>query len=119
VGQYAFTRNDRLLCAGDFSRVFDGVEARASHRHLLILSTPNNLDHHRLGLVISKKNVRLAANRNRIKRLIRESFRHQPEPESGLDIVVLARKGLDQLDNQDLSSILHAQWLKLAGYSKQ
>ena len=119
MGLYAFTRNDRLLSAGDFRRVFDGVEARASHRHLLILATPNNLDHHRLGLVISKKNVRLAVSRNRVKRLIRESFRHQPKPEQGLDIIVLARKGLDQLDNQNLSSILHTQWLKLAGYSKQ
>jgi ribonuclease P protein component len=113
MGTFSFTRNDRLLEAGDYKRVFDHVEKRVSHRHLLLLATPNSLSHHRLGLVIAKKHVRLAVQRNRIKRQARESFRHWMAESEGLDIVLLARNSLDQLDNAALSTILRQQWQKL------
>jgi len=113
VSDLSFSKKDRLLDAGAYKRVFDGVETRASHKHLLLLAAKNNLPHDRLGLVISKKNVKLAVQRNRIKRVIREFFRSHPAQGSGLDVVVLARKGMDQLDNAALSSILRLQWQQL------
>ena len=76
----SFSKAKRLLTARDYSRVFDGTEARASHKHLLLLARRNiNGPGHRLGLVIAKKNVRLAVERNRIKRVTREFFRTLPE----------------------------------------
>lgn len=102
-----------MLDAGAYRRVFDHADAKASHRHLLILARNNTLEHHRLGLVIAKKHVRLAVQRNRVKRVIREFFRQQPCQGDALDIIVLARNGLDQLDNAALSSILRQQWQKL------
>ena len=113
MSDLSFSKKDRLLDAGAYKRVFDGVDTRASHKHLLLLAARNNLPHDRLGLVISKKNVKLAAQRNRIKRVIREFFRSCPTRQPGLDVVVLARKGMDQLDNAALSSILRQQWLQL------
>lgn len=66
-----------------------------------------------MGLVIAKKHVRLAVQRNRIKRVAREVFRQLPPASPALDIVLLARKGIAELDNQELSSILQQQWKKL------
>lgn len=109
----SFGKSRRLLNAADYSNVFDGAQARASHRHLLLLARSNTGDQHRLGLVIAKKNVRLAVQRNRIKRVSREFFRHLPADTANLDVVLLARRGLDQLDNATLSSILRQQWQKL------
>ena len=109
----SFGKARRLLDAKDYSRVFDGAEARASHRHLLLLAKTNDRPGHRLGLVIAKKNVRMAVQRNRIKRVAREVFRQQPESEPALDVILLARRGIDQLDNAELSSILQQQWQKL------
>ena len=109
----AFGRDRRLLNAADYSRVFDGAEARASHRNLLFLARRGECPHHRLGLVIAKKNVRMAVQRNRIKRIAREIFRQLPDDEITLDVVLLARRGIDQLDNQELSTILRQQWQKL------
>ena len=113
MSDHSFGKEARLLTAGDYKRVFDHAESKASHKHLLILATGNELDYHRLGLVIAKKNVRLAVQRNRIKRVVREFFRQQPANGRSLDVIVLARRGMDQLDNATLSTILAQQWQKL------
>lgn len=114
-----FGKASRLLNAKDYSRVFDGAEARASHKHLLLLARKNNRPGHRLGLVIAKKNVRLAVQRNRVKRIAREFFRRLPESESPMDVVLLARGGIGQLDNAELSSILQQQWQKLERHASK
>lgn len=111
---HRFGKARRLLNAGDYSRVFDGAEARASHKHVLLLARRNDKPGHRLGLVVAKKNVRLAVQRNRVKRLTREVFRQLPQQAPYLDVVILARRGIDQLDNAQLSSMLREQWRKLA-----
>ena len=119
-GQAADTRfgkAKRLLNAKDYSRVFDSPDARASHQHLLLLAKVNDGPDHRLGLVIAKKNVRLAVERNRIKRVARELFRSLPGGEPSLDVVLLARRGIGLLDNAELSSILQQQWLKVVRHT--
>ena len=108
-----FPKSRRLLKAGDYSRVFENAQTKASHKYLLFLATSNDGPGHRLGLVIAKKNVRLAVERNRIKRIVREFFRTLPGSEPAMDVVLLARPGIDQLDNAELSSILLRQWQKL------
>lgn len=108
-----FGSHKRLLTAAEYSRVFDTATARASHQHLLLLASPNGLTQSRLGLVIAKKNVRKAVSRNRIKRIAREMFRMQTDTERTIDVVLLARRGLDQLDKQELAVLLRQQWRKL------
>jgi ribonuclease P protein component len=109
----SFPKGKRLLNAKDYSRVFDKAEAKASHKYLLLLARQNNGPGHRLGLVIAKKNVRLAVQRNRIKRVTREFFRSLPQNDAPIDVVLLTRRGIDQLDNAELSTILQQQWQKL------
>ena len=108
-----FPKSSRLLNASDYSRVFDGADAKGSHKYLLLLAKRNDRPGHRLGLVVAKKNVRLAVQRNRIKRVAREFFRNVPASEPTMDVVLLTRRGIDQLDNAELSSILQQQWQKL------
>jgi ribonuclease P protein component len=109
-----FPKTKRLLSAADFGRVFDGAQARASHKYLLLLARKNDLPNHRLGLVIARKNVRLAVQRNRIKRVARDFFRRLPPAVAHMDVVLLTRRGADQLDNAELSTILQQQWQKLS-----
>jgi ribonuclease P protein component len=108
-----FPRAKRLLNARDYSQVFDRADAKASHKYLLLLARQNSGAGHRIGLVIAKKNVRLAVQRNRIKRVAREFFRSLPADQTSLDVVLLTRRGIDQLDNAELSTILQQQWQKL------
>jgi ribonuclease P protein component len=114
VSSYAFPKALRLLKSTDFQVVFANAPFRASHQHLLILSRANGLDHARLGLIIAKKNIRLAVNRNYVKRRIRESFRMHQQQLQGLDVIVLARRGLDECDGSSIEKMLSKQWQRIA-----
>lgn len=108
----SFTRQSRLLSKHDFGRVFDTNTLRASNRYALFLARPNQGEHSRLGLVIAKKHVRTAVQRNRVKRIVREFFRRQHKNEH-LDVVFLARAKIDELSSQDIHSNLDGLWSKL------
>ena len=91
-----FPKSHRLLRPADYGKVFNDVQLKVPHRNFLILATPNNLGHARIGLIFSKKNLKLAVQRNRVKRQVRESFRHQTDL-PGLDLVVLGRQGKNNI----------------------
>ena len=114
-----FPRQVRLLNAAQFKAVFDDAPFRASCPELLLLSRPNGLEYARLGIVVGKKNCRLAVQRNRAKRQIRESFRHTQSALAGLDIIVLARRGIAELDNGTITQHLTRLWNRLSKSSRE
>ena len=113
MASFTFPKSLRLLNSGDFTSVFNDAPFRASHKHLLILSRPTGLANARLGLIIAKKHVRRAVDRNRIKRVIRESFRQRQHMLTDIDAIVLARPGLDRLSSEDLAAVLDKQWRRI------
>ena len=109
-----FAREKRLLTPRQFKAVFDSPSGKLPGRNVLILVRENGLPHPRIGLVIGKKSVKLAVERNRIKRQLRETFRlHQMEL-TGWDIVVISRKGLAELDNAELAKQFAKLWRRLS-----
>ncbi len=107
-----FPKSNRLLKPSDYGKVFDDVQLKVPHRNFLILAAPNTLGHARVGLIFSKKNLRHAVQRNRIKRQVRETFRLQPDLPA-LDIIVLGRQGLNHLENPDVRSSLNDIWRRV------
>ena len=69
-----FKKTQRLLNASDYKQVFDYNRAKVANSSLLILAKPS-VKYLRLGLVVAKKNIPTAVQRNRIKRVARETFR--------------------------------------------
>lgn len=110
---FAFDKSKRLLNAHDYKAVFDNAKWKISSKEFLCLAIPNSFDSPRLGLVIAKKNVKLAVQRNRIKRIIRDNFRLHHDEIPNADIVILARRGLAELSNQELNRLLNTQWHRL------
>ena len=110
----SFPRRLRLLSRGDFKLVFDDTCCKSIDACLTMLARANGLDYPRLGLAISKRSIRTAVGRNRVKRLIRESFRHHQQGLSGLDIVVLSRQATLHTDNRTLLQSLDHHWRRLA-----
>nr|WP_232104630.1 MULTISPECIES: ribonuclease P protein component [Pseudomonas] len=103
-----------MLTPRHFKAVFDSPTGKVPGKNLLILARENGLDHPRLGLVIGKKSVKLAVQRNRLKRLMRDSFRLNQQMLAGLDIVIVARKGLGEVENPELHQHFGKLWKRLA-----
>ena len=67
----------------------------------------------RLGMTASARRVRTAVGRNRIRRLIRESFRRAQPTLAGLDIVVIVKETASGADNRAVFTSLEAHWSRL------
>ena len=107
-----FPHPAKLSQPDHYRRVFDSPKYKVSSGAFLLLATPGATQSSRLGIVVAKKNIRLAVRRNRIKRLVREHFRRHPF-DKAIDLVVLARSGADQLDNPGLWQDLDKLWRAL------
>lgn len=112
MGTGSFTRRARLTKPVEFQRVFR-ENIRSSNGCLTVLAAPNDLGYPRLGLAISRRFAKTAVARNRIKRMIRESFRLNQDGLSGVDIVVLARDGVDRLSTHELRAAMERHWMNL------
>jgi ribonuclease P protein component len=97
---------------GDFSRVFRQGR-RTGGGGLTILTVKNTVGHPRLGLAIAKKHLKRASQRNRVKRIIRESFRLNQSAFASIDIVVLSRADLIQRDAPQIWAALERNWLSV------
>jgi ribonuclease P protein component len=112
VPSSSFSKNRRLLKASEYQEVFDRNNLKVAHPKLLLLAKPCDRQYSRLGLVVGKKNIPTAVGRNRVKRLVRESFR-QTEFPTTLDIIFLARKDADKLSRTELNLLLKQSWGRL------
>lgn len=108
-----FPASLRLLTAEDYKRVFNNNPIKLVCPPFTLLAVPNQKQFSRLGLIVAKKNVRRAVDRNRLKRVARESFRLQQQQLPAYDIVLLARRGSSQLANKVLFEHLEQLWIRL------
>ena len=104
----SLTKEHKLLNSLDFSQVFEKSDFKVSTPSSLILARLTANSYPRLGLVVSKKNVGCAVARNRIKRLCREAFRLRSANLPKMDIVVLAKNGLSELENRQIIEMLNS-----------
>jgi ribonuclease P protein component len=108
----SFPRTARLTTSDHYQRVF-AEPTRVSNKAITLLARANENGFPRLGLAISKKCARRAVQRNRIKRLVRESFRMRQNELPAIDIVVLCRPVSVQLSNQELTDGVEQLWHRL------
>ncbi len=113
MAEFGFPKTSRLLNAADYKAVFSKARFKVSRRHFLVLAMHNDRPNSRLGLVLAKKNISLAVQRNRVKRQLRNTFRLNAVPLNELDLVVLARKDADKLNNKQLKDTIESLWRDL------
>ena len=96
----------------DFNAIFKEVESVANRR-FVIYRLANSQEHFRVGLSVSKK-LGNAVMRNQIKRRIRHILiDHRNELVDNIDFIVIARKGVENLEYAELEkNLLHV--LRLA-----
>ena len=110
--KFSFTKNKRILKRKDFIRLSKQGKKVLTHYFIAVI-TKGAADNNRIGITASKK-VGNAPERNRIKRLIREYFRHRQEnnPEAK-DINIIARKGIVSLQNKEINKELDQLFNKI------
>jgi ribonuclease P protein component len=118
--RYTYPKSRRLRHELEFKAVYEG-KVRESRGPLTVYAIPNELGHPRLGVSVSRR-VGTAPRRNRLKRLLRDTFRlMQHDLPRGYDLVVVVRphEPLMLSEYQKLMSglvvRLHAAWAKRSG----
>ncbi|WP_091644773.1 ribonuclease P protein component [Aquisalimonas asiatica] len=120
MGDYrlAFPRAARLLTPHDFGRVFAGAD-RVSDRYFTVLFRVSDRSTARLGLAVGRKAASRAVDRNRIKRIARDSFRHQRASLPPVDVVLMARPAARHASRVDLHGALANLWQRLVKRCEQ
>ena len=113
MGATSFPRQARLLKPAEFKAVFDNPPLRFSAGEILLLAKPGTSGYSRLGVVAPKKACVLATGRNRFKRQVRESYRATRHAIGGVDVIIMARKGIADLDNAGIRQRLDTLWTRL------
>ena len=89
----------------DFQNVYRNGRSYAN-KYLVMYVLENNTDRNRLGISASRK-VGNSVVRHRLARLVRESYRlHENIFNSGLDIVVVARRNAASVGYREIESAL-------------
>lgn len=118
VNSYRFTKQQRLLSPKQYKCVFDECSFKIHQPNFMwfVRVSSNNLStvtdaHNRLGLAITKKKVKRAHERNRIKRLTREYFRyHQALLLNPVELVLTIKHSPENLSNEEFIGQLMASF---------
>ena len=78
-----------------------------------MIARPNSLGHARLGLAVGVRSAGNAVNRNRVKRVVREAFRHIHQELPAVDLVVNARPAAGKASNADMTASVMALWNRI------
>ncbi len=109
----SYQKHQRLVSKADFSRIFENNQ-RSADPLFTVLGNSNDLGYARLGMAISIKIAGNAVRRNRLKRAVRESFRHAGDTLPAIDFVVMAKAGATLADRSKLRHSLDRHWQKVS-----
>lgn len=113
-----FPKRLRLRSQDEFKAVFQHYQ-RLSESSFAAAIRPNNLDHARLGLSIAKRHIKRSVDRNRLKRVIRETFRHRQANLASLDIVVMVKYPIADLTKAEVNACIQRLLQKVEQQLKQ
>lgn len=110
--QYA--KSQRIADRADIQRIFSTKKSVGARGISVFYLKKSVSDVARIAIIVSKKSAKLAVQRNRIRRIVRESFRHSQHRLVGCDIIVLIRQAAEALTNQQLRQLTDEQWKKIS-----
>ncbi|MEO8459171.1 MAG: ribonuclease P protein component [Dokdonella sp.] len=112
AGDARFPANTHLRKAADFAALrVHGKRCGSEFFHAE--AAGNTLNFARIGLAVSRRVSKRAVDRNRIKRVVRESFRHKRQTLPPLDVLVIARSSARITANHLLRGDLDRLWQRL------
>ena len=104
-----FRASQRIRTTADFDNVYKNG-GRAGDAFFGVAFRANGAGVVRLGMSVGVRAVGNAVARNRLRRLIRESFRLRQQELPGIDIVITARPGAKAAAPAELKKSLESHW---------
>ena len=95
-----------------FNEAFTRPDRKASTKHFMLLLKENDLGYARIGVAVRKKDIKLAVQRNRIRRKIKGSFRANILKLTAADYVVFVKKNITD-DSAVITKELEDLWQKI------
>jgi ribonuclease P protein component len=109
---FGLPRACRLLTPLDYAEVRRrSIKGRS--RYFRYNLAPNELNLPRIGVTVSRKVSRLAVQRNRIKRQVKERFRFKKNIVWGYDVVFIGAPGAAACSNKEIQNDLRQLWRHL------
>lgn len=107
---FCFSKSQRLLTPSQYKLVFDQPTTKIHSEHFLLFVRKNDQMGSRLGLAVSKKKLKRATDRNRLKRQAREVFRLNQHQLPLVDCVLIVKKSYPNhyLTFSELSTLFSA-----------
>lgn len=115
---FCFTKQHRLQKSVDFKALSSGKTIKKQY-FIVLYQQQDSVFVSRLGITVSKSCSKRAVDRNRLKRIIRESFRLYKNQLGPLNIVVIGRKFAVTATNENLFKELENVWLQLKTLCKE
>lgn len=116
---WRFSRHVRLTRAGEFERALRNPEFRIRRGSLRLDAVTNTMQTARLGLVVAKRAVAKAHDRNRIKRIVRNRFRNARPRFASLDLVIRVVAPVDRAQLHATLDSLFAELEERSGDSSK
>ncbi|MBU65331.1 MAG: ribonuclease P protein component [Cupriavidus sp.] len=114
MSTHAFPKAARLTKTDEFSSVF-ALRPRRRSTHFVLYVRANGQEQSRLGIVVGKKFAPRAAERNLVKRMVRELFRSRQAQFAGRDILLRLQAKFARADFASRTAIRRACLAELSG----
>ncbi|VFP84779.1 Ribonuclease P protein component [Buchnera aphidicola (Cinara splendens)] len=109
MSRFSLKKKSRLLLNVQFQTIYN-KNYKIHTKNFLMFMYTNYLQFPRLGISISKKNVARSHDRNRIKRLVKESFRLVQHNLLLMDFIIIVKKNIHLLKNNKIFFFLKKLW---------
>ena len=117
---FGFLLKQRICRAAEFQIVFKQGK-RLFEACFICHVLKTDRDYARLGVITNKKNCRLATDRNRIRRQIRERFRLNQHQLAGMDVVIALKSSVEKITDQEqaqcIEKLLSQLVVRCGGFS--
>ena len=115
---FGLNREQRIKTPSDFQHVYRSKQwGGVKHFTFNVLASDED-KLNKLGVTVSKKVSRRAVDRNRLKRVMREFFRHRQHELSGVSLVLTAKPSSKLLSNDECVESLEELWLKVLKWQR-
>jgi ribonuclease P protein component len=107
-----FSSRQRIRASAEFDSVYKNGR-RSGDAYFGVAFRPNRLGGPRLGMSVGVRTLGSSVARNRLRRLIRESFRQRQRELPGVDVVITARAAAKGAATEELRKSLETHWQNL------